>query len=133
MNFHIVKNLSKIARRCVKRRLESNETRRGDLLDRLIDDMRTKQGLGQTPFETSELSKSDMAQYEADVVTDAMLLLYVLSTDFIICQYWALNDVYSLLQFNLGPLVQTPPRIARLLSSSGFTPPLACCANYERS
>jgi len=63
-----------------QRRFESKLTRRGDLLDRLIDDMGTKQGLGQMPFETSELSKSDMAQYEADVVTDAMLLLYVLST-----------------------------------------------------
>ncbi|KAF4622227.1 hypothetical protein D9613_008961 [Agrocybe pediades] len=69
-------NLSKIARRCVKHRLQSNEVRRGDLLDRLIDDMRNKQGLGQTPFDdSSPLSPAEMAQYEADVVTDAMLLL----------------------------------------------------------
>ena len=42
--------------------------RRGDLLDRLVDDMRTKQAQGGAQGEVSE----------ADIVTDAMLLLFVL-------------------------------------------------------
>lgn len=55
--------LSYIAQRCVKRRVEdAGMTRRGDLLDRLLEDMRNKQG-----------SEEDVS--EADVVTDAMLLL----------------------------------------------------------
>lgn len=55
--------LSQIAQRCVKHRLESGAAgRRGDLLDRLIDDMRAKQD-------------GEEGVSEADVVTDAMLLL----------------------------------------------------------
>ncbi|KIJ38622.1 hypothetical protein M422DRAFT_112553, partial [Sphaerobolus stellatus SS14] len=58
--------LSQIAQRCVKDRLESGAAgRRGDLLDRLVDDMRAKQAGGGDEGEVNE----------ADVVTDAMLLL----------------------------------------------------------
>ncbi|TFK73538.1 benzoate para-hydroxylase [Pluteus cervinus] len=53
-------SLSKIARKCVRRRLsEGGEVKRGDLLDRLVE------GLG----------KQDEIVQEDDVVTEAMLLL----------------------------------------------------------
>ena len=65
-----------IAQRCVKHRLESGSAgRRGDLLDRLVDDMRTKQAGGRDDGEVSE----------ADVVTDAMLLLWVAAHHFFLC------------------------------------------------
>ncbi|KDR70723.1 hypothetical protein GALMADRAFT_881849 [Galerina marginata CBS 339.88] len=66
--------LSQIAKRCVKRRLESGAAiRRGDLLDRLVDDMRAKQAQSQAAFGDGATGLDDIS--EADVVTDAMLLL----------------------------------------------------------
>jgi len=54
----------------VKRRLESDGvTRRGDLLDRLVDDMCAKRA------QTQDIVDDDVSSFEADVVTDAMLLL----------------------------------------------------------
>lgn len=56
----------------MKRRLESDAvTRRGDLLDRLVDDMCAKRAQNQAVVD------DDVSSFEADVVTDAMLLLYV--------------------------------------------------------
>ncbi|KAF8887870.1 cytochrome P450 [Gymnopilus junonius] len=61
--------LSLIAQRCVKHRLDSDSSiRRGDLLDQLVDDMRSKQAQSHDRGGEGEVS-------EADVVTDAMLLL----------------------------------------------------------
>ncbi|KDR76603.1 hypothetical protein GALMADRAFT_247011 [Galerina marginata CBS 339.88] len=67
--FRATDTVSQIAQRCVQRRLQSSAARRGDLLDWLVDDMRTRE----TRFPDG-LGAQDKDTAEAEVVTDAMLL-----------------------------------------------------------